>query len=307
MLEKQCSKCQEVKSIEDFYKKKRGKFGVAGVCKGCANKYSKEYNKNHPEYFKEYRNNYYNEIYKPKVEKEFKPKIKICGFCGKEFFTEHLRSGNARKYCKSCSSEAQKEKNRIRQHGKYKPKTEFEPKICPICKKEFIPQKSKSQIYCTTARGDSPCFRKSVSEKRKLIADRLNKAQREDRKNNPEKYKELDKRKSEKRRTDPKLHLNNIISTAIRRSLKNGKDGRHWTSFVDYSAQDLINHLESQFKDGMSWENQGFFGWHIDHIKPTDSFDFVSYDDPDFKECWSLSNLQPLWWQDNMRKGNRIA
>ena len=57
----------------------------------------------------------------------------------------------------------------------------------------------------------------------------------------------------------------------------------------------------------MSWGNQGFFGWHIDHIKPIDSFSFTSHNDSDFKECWGLDNLQPLWWQDNMKKGNRIA
>jgi hypothetical protein len=54
----------------------------------------------------------------------------------------------------------------------------------------------------------------------------------------------------------------------------------------------------------MTWMNYG--EWHIDHILPIDSFNFQSYEDYQFKECWSLENLQPLWAIDNIRKGNKI-
>ena len=33
------------------------------------------------------------------------------------------------------------------------------------------------------------------------------------------------------------------------------------------------------------------------------SFNFISAEDEEFKQCWSLSNLQPLWAADNIRKG----
>jgi len=64
------------------------------------------------------------------------------------------------------------------------------------------------------------------------------------------------------------------------------------------------NHLEKQFKDGMTWDNYG--DWHIDHIRPISSFNFKSYEDKEFKECWDLNNLQPLWAEENIRKHNRI-
>jgi hypothetical protein len=65
----------------------------------------------------------------------------------------------------------------------------------------------------------------------------------------------------------------------------------------------FIQHLESQFKNGMSWGNRGRTGWHIDHIRPCASFDLS--DPEQQRECFHYSNLQPLWAVDNIRKGSR--
>ena len=54
----------------------------------------------------------------------------------------------------------------------------------------------------------------------------------------------------------------------------------------------------------MSWENMD--EWHIDHIIPKSAFNFETYKDMDFKRCWSLSNLQPLWAGENSRKHNHL-
>jgi len=51
----------------------------------------------------------------------------------------------------------------------------------------------------------------------------------------------------------------------------------------------------------MSWDNYGYRGWHIDHIRPCASFDLT--DPEQQRECFHYTNLQPLWWQDNLRKG----
>ena len=58
--------------------------------------------------------------------------------------------------------------------------------------------------------------------------------------------------------------------------------------------------IESQFVDGMSWDNHG--EWHIDHIRPCASFDLS--DPEQQKECFNYKNLQPLWAEDNLRKGD---
>ena len=70
------------------------------------------------------------------------------------------------------------------------------------------------------------------------------------------------------------------------------------------TVADLISHLEKQFLPGMTWENHGVTGWHIDHIKPLTSFDLT--DPEQFKIANHFSNLQPLWAADNIRKGNKI-
>lgn len=56
----------------------------------------------------------------------------------------------------------------------------------------------------------------------------------------------------------------------------------------------------------MSWENYGRNGWHVDHIRPVISFNITSFDCNDFLECWSLSNLQPLWEADNLSKSSKF-
>jgi hypothetical protein len=66
----------------------------------------------------------------------------------------------------------------------------------------------------------------------------------------------------------------------------------------------LVKHLEKQFKNGMTWENRGFNGWHIDHIIPISSFDLTDIEQQ--KICFHYSNLQPLWAKENILKSNKI-
>ena len=62
----------------------------------------------------------------------------------------------------------------------------------------------------------------------------------------------------------------------------------------------LRAHLESRWKPGMSWENYGFYGWHIDHIVPCAKFDLS--DPEQQKACFHWTNLQPLWAKENLKK-----
>lgn len=68
------------------------------------------------------------------------------------------------------------------------------------------------------------------------------------------------------------------------------------------TVEQLAKHLESQFRDGMSWENQG--EWHIDHIIPLDAFDLTIREQ--FLKAVHYTNLQPLWKTDNLKKGAKI-
>jgi len=57
---------------------------------------------------------------------------------------------------------------------------------------------------------------------------------------------------------------------------------------------------------GMTRANYGT-EWEIDHKIPLWSFDYSDIADPQFKKCWALDNLQPLWKGDNLKKGTKIA
>lgn len=109
------------------------------------------------------------------------------------------------------------------------------------------------------------------------------------------------KKKYEK---DYVYRLNVNISSLIRISLKGNKCGLHWETLVGYSLHGLKAHLEKLFKPGMSWDNYG--KWHTDHIIPISLWRFSSYKDREFKQCWALCNLQPLWAEENLKKKNKI-
>jgi hypothetical protein len=70
------------------------------------------------------------------------------------------------------------------------------------------------------------------------------------------------------------------------------------------SFETLRVHLEAQFKDGMTWDNFGVNGWHVDHKLPISMFDLRS--EKMQKIAFNFQNLQPLWRRDNIAKSDKI-
>jgi len=138
-------------------------------------------------------------------------------------------------------------------------------------------------------------------------------------KNNPEKTKairskpENKKRRQEYKRqwkrekyaNDTLYKLSDCIRCACYRVTQAVKQQKelHSLEYLGCSLEEFKTHIESLWLDGMTWENHGIDGWHIDHKIPLDYF-VKNEDDP-----WKAnhySNLQPLWAEDNIRKGNSI-
>lgn len=121
---------------------------------------------------------------------------------------------------------------------------------------------------------------------------------------NPEKVKLYEKRTRENAKADPLrmliINQRGRIRVAFKRYLKGAKQ-RATLELLGCSLDFLKSHIESQFKAGMTWQNWTLKGWHIDHIRPCDSFDLT--DPEQQKICFHYSNLQPLWWHENLRKG----
>jgi hypothetical protein len=70
--------------------------------------------------------------------------------------------------------------------------------------------------------------------------------------------------------------------------------------FLGCDWETFKNHIECQFVDGMSWNNYG--AWHVDHIKPLKLADTMEK----IIELTNYKNLQPLWAEDNLKKGAKI-
>lgn len=93
------------------------------------------------------------------------------------------------------------------------------------------------------------------------------------------------------------LNLRARLNSAIRYKNKKGSA----VSDLGCSIDELKAHLEKQFYDGMTWENYGRNGWHIDHITSLALFDLTNREQ--FLTACHYTNLQPLWSKENLRKG----
>jgi hypothetical protein len=96
-----------------------------------------------------------------------------------------------------------------------------------------------------------------------------------------------------------RCRLNSALKASGARKTKGTED------LLGCSIVFFKSYTESKFLYGMNWGNYTFFGWHIDHIKPCASFDLTNEDEQ--KKCFHYTNLQPLWWRDNLTKGAKIA
>lgn len=104
------------------------------------------------------------------------------------------------------------------------------------------------------------------------------------------------------------------LHDSIRRSINSHLGGRTKTcrslQYLGCSIEKFKDHLESQFTDGMSWDNYG--EWQMDHIRPISSFPINLYKpgsegfEAMLKRTWNYTNFQPLWASQNARKHDRF-
>ncbi len=105
-----------------------------------------------------------------------------------------------------------------------------------------------------------------------------------------------------KYKTDINYKLSELLRNRVRKAIKSYKRPGSAVKDLGCTVQELKDHLELQFKPGMTWDNHG--QWHIDHIKPLSIFDLS--DPEQFMEACHYSNLQPLWAKDNLSKSNKV-
>jgi len=209
---------------------------------------------------------------------------------------EELREGN-RKYYQAHREEMREWNRKYRQaHQEYH--KEYNRKYCQTHRKE-IRGYAKKYYYSHLEKMEEK-DRKYRESHREEMRERSRKWCQA----NPEQLRGWRRKyDNKKRKVDPKFRLDCNIGSAIRGCLKGKKAGRRWQSLVGYTLEDLMGHLEKQFDDKMNWENYGQY-WDLDHIKPISFFRYTLPEDPEFKKCWALENLQPLEHIANIRKSN---
>lgn len=107
-----------------------------------------------------------------------------------------------------------------------------------------------------------------------------------------------------RRESDPSWRLVCNLRSRVSAALKDAKTIKveNSMSLFGCSVDELKIHLESQFTEGMSWDNYGYYGWHVDHIKPCALFNLTL--DSEQRKCFHYTNLQPLWAKDNLTKSD---
>jgi len=93
------------------------------------------------------------------------------------------------------------------------------------------------------------------------------------------------------------------LRSRIRYVLKGVNKSASTIELLGCSIKEFLAYIQSLFRVGMTWDNYGSY-WEIDHIIPCSAYDLT--DPKQQKECFHYTNLQPLYWKDNLSKGNRI-
>ena len=169
---------------------------------------------------------------------------------------------------------------------------------CKHCNSVF--SSKNRRLYC-----DQKCNNKAHlkrhPEREKARAKKYREANIEKIKDCSKEWRLKNKQKIKEYQSIPNNRIANNIRSRISRAVKRGLKCGSAIDSLGCSIEQLKLHLQSNFVNGMTWDNYG--EWHIDHIVPLISFDLSNLEH--FKVACHYTNLQPLWAKDNISKGGR--
>jgi hypothetical protein len=272
-----CCKCNENKLLDEYYNDKSKKNGKSSTCKVCRKTKIQEVKKN----------NINNKI-------DIEGKHKICTECKvdkplSDYYRENRANSGVKSKCKVCIE-------------KYK-------KLYKEVNLEKIKEKQREYSRKETVK-------KRVKEYRIKHKHRLNLVSKAYREKNKEllksKKKEYNKNNIENIRVRVRIRLSTNIQAKLAHNLrarfhdalKRQKLTKNSSvlQLTGCNISEVKKHITSLFQNGMNWKNYG--EWEIDHIIPIASFDLRDCEQQ--KKCFNFTNLQPLWKEDNRKKGSKI-
>lgn len=199
------------------------------------------------------------------------PKCKEVKYTS-EFFINRSKKDGFSSYCKPCQKKA------IESHYKRN-----------LAHKEHRARKNRERY------ASDPKYRQKVLDKykRKYHNNPLFKARRAEAKYSQDKVR-LQKEPLFKL----KLDTRRLIGSYIKK--KGLKKGTRTEALLGCSFEEFKEHIEKQFKPGMTWERRN--KWHIDHIIPL----ATAKTEEEVIRLNHYTNLQPLWAEENLRKGAKL-
>jgi hypothetical protein len=264
MEKKICSNCNKTHPLNNFHKNSQTKDGLSYTCINCVKEKYK--NKNEDE----------------KTLLKLKRSAKKRGIELEEVIKEHNTIKEAEslgmKYCYGCLNILDRScfnKHHVSADGLLSK--------CKNCNRE------NSRIY----------YKKNV--------DHIANTKKEYLENNRDKIILRQSSYNKKRKgDDPIYHLTSNVRSRIKQFMKIKKYKYKLKTptmdIVGCSPTKLREHIEKQFTDGMTWDNYGTYGWHLDHIIPLST----AKTREDVFKLNHYTNLQPLWATDNLKKGKKI-
>ena len=195
------------------------------------------------------------------------------------------------KICSKCKIE--KDLHEFGKDSSRKNGVSYLCKLCLIEKSRSYKKNNNDKVLISYS-----LYRENNKEKMKL-------SRNEYRKKNKDKIKKYRTYYSDKRRKESNvIRISENIRRRINIFLKTKQVRKKNNTFeiVGCTPEFLKEYLENKFTEGMSWDNYGYYGWHIDHIIPLSS---AKTEEEIYKLC-HYTNLQPLWANDNLTKGNKL-
>lgn len=219
------------------------------------------------------------------MKADFEKGIKVCSRCNQElsiseFYKDKQQKDGLSSYCKKCKSKIwnykmaseESKQNKKEYRSFYNRKEEVKEKAKIRRDSEEMKQYMKNYFS---------------SEKGKEILRKNNLKRKENGKQN-----DWFKRK---RQADSFYIISQRFRARLYQCLK--KESSKSEEILNCSWNEFKQHIESQFQEGMSWENRS--DWDIDHIIPVSYFKRIN---EDMKVCFHYLNLQPLWKEENRWK-----
>ncbi len=215
--------------------------------------------------------------------------ISSCKECRKQQYDD-----NKQYYIEAAKTRYQNNKEEILKYSKIYQQTSPKPKEWRENNKEYLHNKTKEWYENN---------KDKVLETQAKWRDNNREYFYKWAKNNPNKVKQYNKKSDAKKRLEKPWTIawRNQLTGALKR-LKQTKQNTTIES-LGYSAEQLKEHIESLWSEGMNWNNYGRKRgcWEIDHKKAVSKFDWKTQ----VSLVNSLDNLQPMWVSDNRKKRNK--